>query len=81
MTARHRRPDGPRPSPRRLPPGVLTLLCVAPVLRTLAAITGRGGLSVVAVNTARVALLIAGLTLALMTSQTADAADHPQPRS
>ena len=56
------------------------LLCVAPVLRALAAITGRGALSVVAVNTARVALLIAGLTLALMTSPTADAADNPQPR-
>ena len=52
-----------RLSPRRLPPGVLTLLCLAPTLDALVAITGNRALAILAVNTARVAIPAAGLTL------------------
>jgi hypothetical protein len=46
-----------------LPPEVLTLLCLAPTLDALAAITGNRALAILAVNAARVALLAAALTL------------------
>jgi len=46
-----------------LQPGVLTLLCLAPTLDALVAITGSSALAILAVNAARVALLAAGLTL------------------
>jgi hypothetical protein len=52
-----------RLSPRRLPPGVLTLLCLAPTADGLVAISGTSALAILAVNAARVALLAAGLTL------------------
>ena len=45
-----------RPPPRRALTGALTLLCLAPALKALAAITGSGALALLAVNAARVAL-------------------------
>ena len=83
--------DGPSdrwltPAPRRVPPGALTLLCLAPALKALAAITGSGALALLAVHTARVVLAAILVTLALATTPRADspiprtdAADRPPP--
>jgi len=46
-----------------MPAGVLPLLCIAPALDRLSAITGSGAVAVLALRTARVALLIAGAAL------------------
>ena len=69
-----------RLSRRRLPPGVLTLLSLAPTLDALVAITGNRALAILAVNTARVALLQPASRSALATSPVADAAGRPQRR-
>jgi hypothetical protein len=70
----HPRTAGPgmRPPPRRALTGALTLLCLAPALKALAAITGSGAVTLLAVHTARVALAATLVTLALATTPVAD---------
>ena len=63
-----------------VPPEVLTLLCLAPALKALAAITGSGALALLAVHAARVALPATLVTLALATTPVADAPNPAQRR-
>ena len=69
-----------RPPPRRALTGALTLLCLAPALKALAAITGSSALALLAVHAARVALPATLGTLALATTPIADAPNPPQRR-
>ena len=69
-----------RLSRRRLPPEVLTLLCLAPALNALAAIAQRSALALLAVHAARVVLPATLVTLALATTPLADAPKPAQRR-
>jgi hypothetical protein len=68
-----------RPRPRRALTGALTLLCLAPALKALAAITGSGALALLAVHAARVALPATLGTLARATTPIVDS-PNPAPR-